>query len=90
MNPDEETITVFSTFPRVADIELPLGASFGPFVAGPEGVHLYEVMMGDPRSWTDDTSAYEAVLAERAVTPLPDPPIELPDWLVDTRGETSP
>ncbi len=45
--------------------------------------------MGDPRSWTDDTSAYEAVLAERGVTPLPDPPIELPDWLVDTRGETS-
>ena len=35
-------------------IELPLGADFGPFVAGEEGVELYEVMMGDPRSWSDD------------------------------------
>ena len=35
-------------------LELPLGASFGPFVAGPDGVELYEVMMGDPRSWSDD------------------------------------
>lgn len=70
-------------------LELPVGAQFGPFIAGPEGVELFEVMMGDPRSWTDDTSAYEAVLAERGVTPLPDPPIELPDWLIDTRGDTS-
>ena len=36
-------------------ITLEQGASFGPFVAGPEGVTLFEVMMGDPRSWAAST-----------------------------------
>jgi len=67
-------------------IELPPGAAFGPFVAGPDGVHLYEVMMGDPRSWGDDPEAMAAVLAERGVEPLPDPPIELPAGLPDLRA----
>ena len=66
-------------------IELPLGADFGPFVAGEEGVELYEVMMGDPRSWSDDPQALEKILAERNVTPLPDPPIDLPAGLEDLR-----
>ena len=35
--------------PAGTHIELPLGAAFGPFVAGPEGAVLFEVMMGDPR-----------------------------------------
>lgn len=69
-----------------AHIELPLGAAFGPFVAGPEGVHCYEVMMGDPRSWSDEPEAMAAVLAERGVEPLPDPPIELPAGLEDLRA----
>ena len=67
-------------------LELPLGASFGPFVAGPDGVELYEVMMGDPRSWSDEPEALAAVLAEHGVTPLPDPPIELPAGLEDLRA----
>jgi hypothetical protein len=66
-------------------IELPLGADFGPFVAGEEGVQLYEVMMGDPRSWSDDPAAMEKVLADQSVTPLPDPPIDLPAGLEDLR-----
>ena len=32
MKPDEETITVFSTFPRVADIELPPGLKHVPLL----------------------------------------------------------
>ena len=39
--------------PAGTHIELPLGASFGPFVAGAGGTELLEVMMGDPRSWGD-------------------------------------
>jgi hypothetical protein len=66
-------------------IELPFGAAFGPFTAGPDGVVLFEVMMGDPRSWGDDPAAFEAALAAQGATALPDPAIELPDWLVDLR-----
>ncbi len=67
-------------------IELPLGASFGPFVAGPEGVELYEVMMGDPRSWSDRPDLMKAILEARGVEQLPDPPIELPGGLEDLRA----
>lgn len=67
-------------------IELPHGASFGPFVAGPDGLMAYEVMMGDPRSWSDEPEAMAAALAEHGVTPLPDPPIELPTGLEDLRA----
>ncbi len=72
--------------PAGTHIELPLGAAFGPFVAGPEGVVLYEVMMGDPRSWGDDAAAFEAALTSRGATALPDPEIELPAWLADLRS----
>lgn len=67
-------------------LELPLGAAFGPFVAGPQGVELYEVMMGDPRSWSDEPEALAAILRERGVEQLPDPPIELPGGLEDLRA----
>ncbi len=67
---------------------------FGPFAAGPEGVELYEVMMGDPRSWSDDIGSLKRWLADRGVEQLPDPPIELPAGLEDLRavfsGEQSP
>jgi len=53
-------------------IELPFGAAFGPFVAGPDGVELYEVM--------------SRLLAARGVEALPDPPIELPGGLEDLRA----
>src|ERR1700733_377850 len=67
-------------------IELPLGAAFGPLVAGPEGATLFEVMLGDPRSWGDDQVAFERALAERGATALPDPPLEYPPWLDDLRA----
>jgi hypothetical protein len=72
--------------PAGTHIELPFGAAFGPFVAGPEGVILYEVMMGDPRSWGDDPGSFEAALARRDAAALPDPPIDLPEWLEDLRS----
>ncbi|MGA8724388.1 MAG: hypothetical protein WB565_05060 [Acidimicrobiales bacterium] len=72
--------------PAGTHIELPLGASFGPFVAGPDGVILYEVMMGDPRSWGDDPGSFEAALVRQDAVALPDPPIDLPEWLEDLRS----
>ena len=71
--------------PKGSHIELPFGAAFGPIRAGEEGAKLFEVMMGDPRSWGDEPEVYEAALAEHGVTPLPDPPVDFPDWLSDLR-----
>ena len=67
-------------------ISLDKGAAFGPFVAGPEGVELFEVMMGDPRSFPADTEGFEKLLAEKSAKRLPNPPIDMPDWLEDTRN----
>ena len=69
-----------------AHIELPQGEQFGPLVAGDDGCALFEVMLGDPRSWSDDPAPFERACAERGVTPLPDPEIDFPDWLEDQRG----
>ncbi len=67
-------------------IALDRGDPFGPFIAGPEGVVLFEVMMGDPRSFPADPAGYAALLAERGVEQLPNPPIDMPAWLQDTRS----
>jgi hypothetical protein len=72
--------------PAGTHIELPLGAAFGPFRAGPEGATLFEVMMGDPRSWGDDPEAFDALLAEHGATPLPDVELDYPPWLKDLRS----
>lgn len=71
-------------------IELPLGAAFGPLVAGPDGATLFEVMMGDPRSWGDDPSAYDRTLAAHGVEPLPDVELDFPPWLEDLRADWGP
>ena len=71
--------------PAGTHIALDRGDTFGPFVAGPEGVTLFEVMMGDPRSFPADLEGYERFLAERGVQQLPNPPIDMPEWLEDTR-----
>jgi hypothetical protein len=71
--------------PAGTHIELPLGAAFGPVVAGPEGVLFFEVMMGDPRSWGDDPDAFDAALAAHSAERLPDPPLDYPEWLSDLR-----
>lgn len=71
--------------PAGTHIELPLGAAFGPIVAGAEGVLFFEVMLGDPRSWGDNPAAFDAALAVQGAEPLPDPPLEYPEWLSDLR-----
>ena len=72
--------------PAGTHIALDQGDTFGPFVAGPEGVVLFEVMMGDPRSFPADQEEYQRFLDERGVTLLPNPPIELPHGLEDRRN----
>jgi len=67
-------------------IELPEGAAFGPFRAGPDGVTMFEVMLGDPRSWGDRPELVDALRAEHGVEELPDPEIDLPAWLADERS----
>ena len=59
---------------------LPVGAAMGPIEAGPEGAVLFEVMLGDPRAVPADSDGFAALLAERGVTPLPNPPIVVPGW----------
>ena len=66
-------------------IALDQGDTFGPFIAGNQGVVLFEVMMGDPRSFPADEEAWEQLLAERGAKQAPNPKIALPDWLEDTR-----
>jgi hypothetical protein len=73
--------------PKGTHIELPTGAAFGPFVAGPLGAVLFEVMMGDPRSWGDDAVAFDRTLAAHGATAMPDPPLEFPAWLSDLRDD---
>jgi hypothetical protein len=66
-------------------IELPFGAAFGPVVAGPNGVVMFEVMLGDPRSWGDRPEEFDRALAAAGAVALPDPPLEFPEWLQDLR-----
>jgi hypothetical protein len=47
---------------------------------------LFEVMMGDPRSFPADPAGYETLVAERGIEQLPSPPIAVPDWLEDSRS----
>ena len=67
-------------------LALDQGDDFGPFIAGPEGVVLFEVMMGDPRSFPARQDEWHALLAQRDVRLLPNPPIVLPGGLGDTRN----
>ncbi len=82
----EGSLTIGGTAcPKGTHVELPIGVAFGPIVAGPTGATLYEVMMGDPRSWGDQPEAFQTALAGMGATPLPDPPLEYPPWLEDLR-----
>jgi hypothetical protein len=71
--------------PAGTHVELPLGAAFGPLRAGAAGAVLFEVMLGDPRSWGDDPEAFERALAEDGAEPLPDVELDFPPWLEDLR-----
>jgi hypothetical protein len=72
--------------PAGTHVELPLGAAFGPIRAGAQGATLFEVMLGDPRSWGDQPETFAAAMREHAAEPLPDVELEYPDWLRDLRG----
>jgi hypothetical protein len=56
------------------------GEVFGPIEAGPQGALLMEVMAGDPRAVPADPDGFTRLLAERGITPLPNPPIDAPEW----------
>ena len=71
--------------PAGTHIELPFGAAFGPVVARARGRVMFEVMMGDPRSWGDEPETFEGALAAQGAEALPDPPLEFPAWLSDLR-----
>jgi hypothetical protein len=71
--------------PAGTHIELPLGAAFGPLIAGEAGATLFEVMLGDPRSWGDEPERFERAMASRGVVPLPDVELDFPEWLLDLR-----
>ena len=71
--------------PAGTHIAVDKGHALGPYIAGPHGTKLLEVMMGDPRSFPGDTDGFDALLKERGVVQLPSPPIDMPPWLKDTR-----
>ena len=50
------------------------------------GRRMFEVMMGDPRSWGDRPETFDAALAAQGAERLPDPPLEYPEWLSDLRS----
>lgn len=60
--------------PAGTHIALDQGDTFGPFIAGPEGVVLLEIMMGDPRSFPVDPDGYKRLLAERGVEQIAQSP----------------
>ena len=68
-------------------VHVPLGATFGPIIAGPDGVTCWELSFGEFGGWGDEHELYEREIEARGVTPLPDPPLELGDWFVDPRGD---
>jgi hypothetical protein len=72
--------------PAGTHVELPFGAAFGPLRAGDAGATLFEVMMGDPRSWGDEPASLDQARADHGVTPLPDVPLDYPPWLEDLRS----
>ena len=45
-----------------------------------QGALLLEIMSGDPRAVPADREGFAALLAERGITPLPNPPMEAPAW----------
>ena len=71
--------------PKGTHIELPFGAAFGPVKAGDEGCHMFETMLGDPRSWGDQPELFDAAHAANGSEPLPDEPLDYPPWLQDLR-----
>ena len=76
--------------PAGTHIELPFGAAFGPLRAGDAGAVLFEVMLGDPRSWGDQPGLFARMLADNGAEALPDVELDYPAWLTDLRHHWSP
>ena len=72
--------------PAGTHVEVPAGVAVGPIVAGDDGMVLLELTDGPGATWGEQPERYEQAVAERGGTPLPDPPVDLGDWFVDTRG----
>jgi hypothetical protein len=68
-------------------IHVPLGAAFGPIVAGPDGLTCWELSFGEFGGWGDQPELYDREVAQRDITPLADPPLDLGDWFRDPRGD---
>lgn len=64
-------------------ITLEEGAVFGPIVAGADGALLIELMLGDPRSTPVDPAGFAEWCRSVGITPLPNPPIEAPEFFAD-------
>jgi hypothetical protein len=75
--------------PAGTHIDLPLGAVFGPLRAGDDGAVLFEVMMGDPRSWSDEPEAFASALAEHGAIALAHPPHVMPQPVLERRRQVS-
>jgi hypothetical protein len=67
-------------------IALDHGDTFGPFIAGPNGVKTYMIMMGNPGSFPADPEGFEKLRKERGVEQLPDVPLTIPQWMKDQRN----
>jgi len=68
-------------------IHVPLGATFGPIVAGPHGLTCWELSFGEFGGWGDEQALYDREIEARGVSPLPDPPLDLGDSFKDPRGD---
>jgi len=64
-------------------ITLEIGVPMPATVAGPEGVRLYEVRVGDPTTWYVHNDPFDNLDFEHGAVPLPAPKLDLPAWLAD-------
>lgn len=65
-------------------VVLDQGVAFGPLVAGPTGVTFLEHHAGDVTPIPVDKEGYHALLAERGITRLPNPPFSTPPGAPDS------
>lgn len=64
-------------------ITLEIGTPMPATVAGPEGVRIYEVRVGDPTAWYVHNDPFDHLDFEHGAVPLPAPKLDLPSWLAD-------
>ncbi len=64
-------------------ITLEIGVPMPATIAGPQGVRLYEVRVGDPTTWYVHNDPFDNLDFEHGAVPLPAPKLDLPSWLAD-------